>query len=110
LYWGWGNCAEWSKVFATCILKASLYPLIVLIEKMENGVPLRHAIVGYWASAKAGEDNKSLILDGRQWAYTRRDRRPKESRTWRAMSGNGVRIGLQKHMPQRRRRPASTVW
>lgn len=62
---GDGNCLEWSLVLAACLLRISIYPLIIVTCSSAGGF---HAVLGYWVDDLPALKNERVALSGRMAA------------------------------------------
>lgn len=56
LFWGHGVCLDWVLLFAACVFKAHIYPLIIATSA--------HVILGYWLTEHDAETYGRVILSG----------------------------------------------
>ena len=54
LFWGHGTCIDWVLLFAACVYKAHIYPLIIVTQG--------HAILGYWLEELDAKAVRRVIL------------------------------------------------
>jgi tetratricopeptide (TPR) repeat protein len=54
LFWGHGTCIDWVLLFAACVYKAHIYPLIIVTQG--------HAILGYWLEELDAKAMRRVIL------------------------------------------------